>query len=38
MFLLRLCQTCAVTFQVLGLFCITRLTLRGSNFNLIPEK
>jgi hypothetical protein len=27
-----------VTFQVFGLFCITRLTPRGSTFDLIPEK
>jgi hypothetical protein len=29
---------CAVGFQVFGLFCITWLTPRASNFGLIPEK
>jgi hypothetical protein len=30
--------SCAVTFQVFGLFCGTRLTPCASNFGLIPEK
>jgi hypothetical protein len=30
--------SCIVSFQVFSLFCINRLTRRGSNFGFAPEK